>query len=54
MDVQVWNCSIEPEGGLDLISDDFLEWTLNCEILDDSTNHPNEPYFLAVDRGDYR
>lgn len=54
MDVQVWNVSIEPEGGLDLISDDFLEWTLNCEVLDDSTNHPNDPYFLAVDRGDYR
>ena len=54
MDVEVWNVSIEPEGGLDLIGDDFLEWTLNCEILDDSANHPNEPYFLAVDRDDYR
>jgi hypothetical protein len=54
MDVEVWNVSIEPEGGLDLIGDNFLEWTLNCEVLDDSTNHPTEPYFLAVDRNDYR
>jgi len=54
MDVQVWRVSIEPQGGLDLIGDDFLEWTLNCEILDDTVNHPNEPYFLAVDRADYR
>jgi hypothetical protein len=54
MDVQVWNVSIEPEGGLDFIGDDFLEWNLNCEALDDSTNHPNEPFFLAVDREDYR
>ncbi len=54
MDVQCWICSIEPEGGLDFIGDDFLEWTLNCEILDDSANHPDEPYFLAVDRDDYR
>lgn len=53
-DIQVWRVSIEPEGGLDLIGDDFLEWTLNCEILDDSANHPNEPYYLAVDRADYR
>lgn len=53
-DVEVWRVSIEPEGGLDLIGDDFLEWTLNCEILDDSANHPDEPYYLAVDRDDYR
>lgn len=54
MDVEIWSLSIEPEGGLDFIGDDFLEWTLNCEILDDSSNHPNEPYYLAVDRDDYR
>lgn len=54
MDIQVWRVSIEPEGGLDLIGEDFLEWTLNCEMLDDSTNHPDEPFFLAVDRNDYR
>lgn len=54
MDVHVWNVSIAPSGGLDLIGDDFLSWTLDCEIMDDSVNHPNEPYFLAVDRNDYR
>jgi hypothetical protein len=54
MDVEIWNVSIEPEGGLDLIGDDFLEWTLNCEILDDSANHPTAPYYQAVDRADYR
>lgn len=54
LDVEVWRVSIEPEGGLDLIGDDFLEWTLNCEILDDTVNHPTEPYFRAVDRADYR
>ena len=54
MDVEVWRVAVEPEGGLELIGDDFLEWTMNCEILDDSVNHPNEPYFLAVDRNDYR
>lgn len=54
MDVEVWNISIEPEGGLEFIGEDFLEWNLNAEILDDSANHPNEPFYLAVDRGDYR
>lgn len=54
MDLQIWKVSIEPEGGLDFIGEDFLEWTLNAEVLDDSANHPDEPYFLAVDRDDYR
>jgi hypothetical protein len=54
VDVTAWNISIEPEGGLEFIGEDFLEYTLNAEILDDSVNHPNEPFFLLVDREDYR
>lgn len=54
MDITIWNISIEPEGGLEYIGDDWGDWTLNAEILDDSVNHPDEPFYLAVDRQDYR
>lgn len=54
LDVQVWNFSIEPEGGLEFIGDNFLDWTISGEALDDSTNHPGEPFYRIVDREDYR
>jgi hypothetical protein len=54
MDVKVHIFSVEPEGALEFIGDNFLDWTLAGEALDDSVNHPNAPFWEAVDRLDYR
>ncbi len=54
MDIKIHRFSVEPEGGLEFIGDDFLDWTLSGEALDDSTNNPNYPFWQLVDRQDYR
>lgn len=54
MDILIHRFSVEPEGGLEFIGDDFLDWTLSGEALDDSTNNPNYPFWQLVDRQDYR
>ncbi len=53
-DVKIHILSIEPEGGLEFIGDDFLDWQISGEALDDSTNFPDDPFWLLVDRADYR
>ena len=54
VDILVHKFSIEPEGGLELIGEDFLDWTLSGEALDDSANNPTAPFWQLVDRNDYR
>ena len=43
--VQCWRVNLTPSGELGFITDDYGNWELTGEILDDSTNHPTEPYF---------
>lgn len=45
MMVNIWRCSISPDGALGLISDDFAAMGLTAAVLDDTTNHPSSPLY---------
>lgn len=42
--LEVWRVNIAPEGELNLISDDFGSYQLSMAVIDDSVNHPNDPF----------
>lgn len=46
--VEAWRVNLYPSGQLGLIADDYGNWTLDGEILDDTSNHPNSPYYLQT------
>lgn len=46
--VEAWRVNLYPSGSLGLIADDYGNWTLDGEILDDTSNHPNSPYYLET------
>lgn len=46
--IELWRCNLYPSGNLGLISDDYGNWTLDANVLDDSANHPACPYFLET------
>jgi hypothetical protein len=46
--VEWWKVNLSPNGKLGLITDDYGNWELEAEVLDDSANHPTDPYFLAT------
>lgn len=50
LEVEVWDVSINPDGVLDLISDEYAEFSLKGAVQDDSANHPDEPYFRVIVR----
>ena len=52
-EVLIHKFSIEPEGGLEFIGDDFLDWTLGGEALDDSVTNPLFPFWQFIDRAVY-
>jgi len=52
--VDIWKVSLEPDSAIDLIGDDFGEWTLSAEILDDSENHPDAPFYEMLYTGEAR
>jgi hypothetical protein len=41
----IWRCNLNPNGQLGLIADDYGNWTLDGNILDDTANHPTTPFF---------
>jgi hypothetical protein len=43
--VNVWRSSINPDGNLALIGDDYASMGLNAFVLDDSINHPASPLY---------
>jgi hypothetical protein len=43
--MDVWRVSLSPNGELGLISDEYQNWTLEGDVLDDTANHPNAPYY---------
>lgn len=47
-ETEVWKLSISPEEDFALIGDDFGQFSIKGEVLDDSTNHPTEPYYQAI------
>jgi hypothetical protein len=46
--VEWWRCNLTPSGKVELIKDDYGNWEMEVMVLDDSENHPDEPYFLAT------
>jgi hypothetical protein len=46
--VEWWVCNLTPSGKIELIKDDYGNWELEVMVLDDSENHPNDPYFMAT------
>jgi hypothetical protein len=46
--VEVWRVNLYPAGQLGLIADDYGNWTLDGESLDDTSNHPLSPYYLQT------
>jgi hypothetical protein len=42
--LEVWRVNVAPDGDLNLISDEHGAFSLTMAIVDDSANHPNDPY----------
>lgn len=43
--VDIWRVNLNPNGNLGLIADDYGNWTLDGNILDDTANHPSAPFY---------
>jgi hypothetical protein len=43
--VDIWRVNLNPNGQIGLIADDYGNWTLDGQILDDTANHPLAPFF---------
>jgi len=41
----IWRANLHPNGKIGLIADDYGNWTLDGNILDDTANHPNAPFY---------
>lgn len=46
--VDVWRVNLNPNGQIGLIADDYGNWTLDGNILDDTANHPLSPFYLET------
>lgn len=41
----IWRVNLNPNGQLGLIADDYGNWSLDGNILDDTANHPSAPFY---------
>lgn len=41
----IWRCNLNPNGQIGLIADDYGNWSLDGNILDDTANHPSAPFY---------
>lgn len=41
----IWRVNLHPNGQIGLIADDYGNWTLDGNILDDTANHPTVPFY---------
>ncbi len=46
--LEAWKVNLYPSGQVGLIADDYGNWTLDGEVLDDTANHPLSPYYLQT------
>lgn len=44
-EAEIWKASVLPEGDIGFITEDWGSLGLTLEIMNDSENHPNDPYF---------
>lgn len=47
--LEIWRVNVAPDGELNLIGDEYGSFNLTMTIMDDSANHPNDP-FGTLDR----
>jgi len=41
----IWRLNLNPNGQIGLIADDYGNWSLDGQILDDTANHPSAPFY---------
>jgi hypothetical protein len=41
----IWRVNLNPNGQIGLIADEYGNWTLDGNILDDTANHPTDPFY---------
>jgi hypothetical protein len=46
--VEVWRCTVSPDGALGYISDDYATMGMTFTILDDAANHPTNPLYQTT------
>jgi len=46
--LEIWKVDFSANGSLDLVADDYGNWDLDGNILDDTVNHPLSPFYLAT------
>jgi hypothetical protein len=44
--LDAWRVNLHPNGQVGLIADDYGNWSLDGNILDDTANHPAAPFYL--------
>ena len=48
-EIVIWRVLLTVSGDINFISDEWAEIEFTGEVLDDSTNHPNNPYGMVID-----
>ena len=51
-EVEIWKCTLIPDGDIAFIGDDWAELTFRIEVQKQETDHPNEPYFRIIQLDD--
>jgi hypothetical protein len=46
----MWKVQVTPDGAFGLLTEDYGNFSLTLKALDDSTNHPTEPYYRLLAR----
>lgn len=46
--MSAWKCSLKPDGDTAFIGEDWSTIGFTCEVLEDSANHPNDPYIEII------
>jgi hypothetical protein len=47
-ELEAWSVTLNPDGAIGFISDDFAEFTLKATVQADSVNHPTEPLYRLI------
>lgn len=48
---EFWHLSINSNGAMGFIADDYGNWTLQAQLIADLINHPSEPYYRLINNG---
>lgn len=47
-EASLWKCSVSPQGDLGMITEDWGSIGIDLKLMDDSENHPDDPYLKYV------